>query len=234
MRSQKLDALRGIAVIGMIAFHAHYILLHLFGYTGIDFPNLFWYILGRVVVIIYIFVAGISFWLFVMNKDMKMIRRRSIKRTCILSIIAFMITGITYIWFYEQRISFGIIHFFAIVSVVSLGFMRFWGWNTIIGMGIITLQFLIDIIPIDTNILFPIWLTNRDFFSADYYPLIPWLGYFLIWYGVVSLFDKKHRDYLLFRGYSWILELPAYVWRHALVIYIVHAPVIYILYKILL
>ena len=61
MRSQKLDALRGIAVISMIAFHAHYILLYLFGYTGIDFPNLFWYILGRVAVIIFIFVAGISF-----------------------------------------------------------------------------------------------------------------------------------------------------------------------------
>ena len=61
MRSQKLDALRGIAVISMIAFHTHYILLHLFGYTGIDFPNLFWYILGRVAVIIFIFVAGISF-----------------------------------------------------------------------------------------------------------------------------------------------------------------------------
>ena len=60
-----------------------------------------------------------------MNKDMKMIRRHSLKRTCILSIIAFMITIITYIWFYEQRISFGIIHFFAIVSVVSLGFMKF-------------------------------------------------------------------------------------------------------------
>lgn len=234
MRSQKLDALRGIAVIGMIVFHAHYILLHLFGYTGIDFPNLFWYILGRVVVIIFIFVAGISFWLFVMNKDMKMIRRHSLKRTCILSIMAFMITGITYIWFYEQRISFGIIHFFAMVSLVSLGFMKFWRWNVIIGMIIITLQFLIDNISVNTNILLPIGLVNRDFFSADYYPLIPWLGYFLIWYGVISFFDERGRDYILFRGYSWLLELPAYLWRYALVIYIAHTPLIYMLYKILL
>jgi uncharacterized membrane protein len=234
MRSQKLDALRGIAVIWMVIFHAHYILLHVFEYTSIDFPNLFWYILGRVVAVVFIFVAGISFWLFVFNKDVKVIYKHFFKRACILSIIAFMITYITYIWFYEQRISFGIIHFFSLSSIVSLGFIKFWRWNVIIGMIIITLQFLIDNISVNTNILLPIGLVNRDFFSADYYPLIPWLGYFLIWYGVISFFDERGRDYILFRGYSWLLELPAYLWRYALVIYIAHTPLIYMLYKILL
>lgn len=30
MRSQKLDALRGLALLGMILFHANYLLVHLF------------------------------------------------------------------------------------------------------------------------------------------------------------------------------------------------------------
>ncbi len=30
MRLQKLDALRGIAITGMVLFHANYILIHLF------------------------------------------------------------------------------------------------------------------------------------------------------------------------------------------------------------
>jgi uncharacterized membrane protein len=63
MRYQSLDTLRGLAIIGMILFHANYMFEEIFAIDIFHFSDLFWYILGRVVAIVFISVSGISFYL---------------------------------------------------------------------------------------------------------------------------------------------------------------------------
>lgn len=72
--------------------------------------------------------------------------------------------------------------------------------------------------------LYPLGLTAPGFFSADYFPLLPWFFLFLIGtaFGGWCL---DHRD-------NRILTAPlpgALTWpgRHSLIIYILHQPVLY-------
>ncbi len=124
MRSQKLDALRGIAILGMILFHVNYIWVHLFSEANLLFSDAFYFLLGRFVVITIILVSGIVFFLSSEKKAFSSVLRIALRRFLFLGAIALVISWVTHHFFYDQRISFGIIHFFAVISVLSLAFIR--------------------------------------------------------------------------------------------------------------
>lgn len=72
--------------------------------------------------------------------------------------------------------------------------------------------------------LYPLGLMYRGFFSADYFPLMPWLFLFLIGTALGG-WCLEHRD-------SRILTMPlpsVLTWpgRHSLMIYVLHQPVLY-------
>ena len=125
MRYQKLDVIRGLVLLGMILFHANYMIEEVFAIEIFHFSTRFWYMLGRVVGITFIIVSGISFYLSVQNRSLSRILTNTKKRFMILTTIALIISFVTYAFFYEQRISFGIIHFFAVATLLGLPFIRF-------------------------------------------------------------------------------------------------------------
>ena len=124
MRYQSLDTLRGLALVGMILFHANYMLENIFMTEIFHDSARFWYILGRAVGITFIIVSGISFYLSIQNRPLSWIVINTKKRFMILTTIALIISFVTYVFFYEQRISFGIIHFFAVSTLLGLPFIR--------------------------------------------------------------------------------------------------------------
>lgn len=63
MRFQRLDILRGIAIVLMVLFHLNYSLVNIFGIEFLNFSEIFWYILGKISAIGFITIAGISFFL---------------------------------------------------------------------------------------------------------------------------------------------------------------------------
>lgn len=72
--------------------------------------------------------------------------------------------------------------------------------------------------------LWPLGFKYEGFFSADYYPLLPWLPVFLlgVWLGGVV---ERHADApALHRRFPRALTFPG---RHSLVIYLAHQPVLY-------
>lgn len=72
--------------------------------------------------------------------------------------------------------------------------------------------------------LWPLGFKYDGFFSADYYPLLPWLPVFLlgVWLGGVI---ERHADApALSRRFPRALTFPG---RHSMVIYLVHQPVLY-------
>jgi uncharacterized membrane protein len=85
---------------------------------------------------------------------------------------------------------------------------RFWTQNTLV----------------TARWLFPFGFLYEGFYSADYFPLLPWLFLFLLgaFFGGTL---KKHASL------PWLqTKVPAFVsWpgRHSLVIYMVHQPIIY-------
>ncbi|MCM1149593.1 MAG: DUF1624 domain-containing protein [Butyricicoccus sp.] len=78
--------------------------------------------------------------------------------------------------------------------------------------------------------LWPLGFRYAGFYSADYYPLLPWLPVFLlgVWLGGVI---ERHADApALSRRFPSALTFPG---RHSLVIYLVHQPVLYVLCRLL-
>ena len=227
MRYQSLDTLRGLAIIGMILFHANYMLEEIFAIDIFHFSDLSWYILGRAVGITFITVSGISLYLSIQNRPPSGIVNTTKLRFMILTTIALAISLVTYIFFYDQRISFGIMHFFAIATVLSLPFIRLGSWNMLVGIICLIIGYTIGPLRVDTDLLIPLGLIPNDYYSADYYPIFPWFGYYLIGYGAASwLYLSGYFDTLFAGSYS-ILRPLAYIGRHSLLVYVLHIPIIY-------
>lgn len=78
--------------------------------------------------------------------------------------------------------------------------------------------------------LWPLGFKYDGFYSADYYPLLPWLPVFLlgVWLGGAI---GRHADApALSRRFPRALTFPG---RHSLVIYLAHQPVLYGLCRLL-
>ncbi len=234
MRLQKLDVLRGIAITGMVLFHANYILIHLFWVSSMNFSEIAWYWIGRSVAVLFIFLAGVSFFLSTEGRPMKKIFQKSLIRMSILAAIALSISIVTYSYFSEERISWGIIHFFASASIVGLLFLRSWRWNILIGIIVLILGNFIQQISIETSLLVPLWFIPNGYYSADYYPLIPWFGYYLIGHGIAFYLQKYRLLESVFWGKVFAGSIFALLGRHSLLIYVIHVPILYVFSRIFL
>lgn len=74
--------------------------------------------------------------------------------------------------------------------------------------------------------LYPLGITAPGFFSADYFPIFPWFflflsGYFLYKFKFVEKYSKVFRPKRI--------KPLGFLGRHALIIYILHQPLIYLI-----
>lgn len=72
--------------------------------------------------------------------------------------------------------------------------------------------------------LFPLGLHPLIFASADYYPLLPWIFLFLAGYWLGVAFLQRRAPEFCYREH---LSALGWIGRHALIIYLVHQPVVY-------
>lgn len=94
---------------------------------------------------------------------------------------------------------------------------------TCIGLYIFT-DWWTGVTPVSAGWLYPLGLTSPGFYSADYFPLLPWFFLFLIG-TVLGGWCLEHRENRLLT-----VSLPkALTWpgRHSLIIYVLHQPVLY-------
>lgn len=231
-RLWKIDALRGVAIIGMVFFHANYMLVSLFSIDSLDFSQIFWFYLGKVVVTLFIILSGISLYLSSYGKSWWQIWKKSLRRAGIFGCLALGISLVTYGFFYEVRISWGIIHFFAICALLSPFFLIF-------GRYLILIWLIIMIFPYiwapewQSIFLIPIGYPPFGYFSADYYPIFPWFGVYLIGYSLAHILSRLGIFEKIFSLNTNRCNFLTYIGRHSLTIYIVHIPILYILFRML-
>ena len=79
-------------------------------------------------------------------------------------------------------------------------FLRWKSWNILIGMLFLMIGYCLDFLRGNTFLLIPIGLYPESYFSADYYPLFPWFGYYLIGYGFASFLASKGKLTTLLSG----------------------------------
>jgi uncharacterized membrane protein len=239
-RAWELDFLRGIALLMMLFMHMSWDVRYEFRTNFFSYleTGWFWSFVHPVIVVLFVSVSGICCTL----------SRNNVKRglkllgaSLLLTLVTFLITRFAGI---ECLIIFNVlavltcgVFLYALISFIEKKTKANSNAVNVI-MGLIGLYIVIC----GCNIHYMDYSTDSLFFlpvgfeiagapwMADYMPLFPWLGVFLIGcvIGRICYKDKK----TLFAGKCKVMTAIArpveFIGRHSLIIYLVHQPVVYV------
>lgn len=238
-RYWEIDALRGIAILGMLVVHffAFIVMFHWIEETP-EFLSVYnLYVFGTA---IFVIVAGVSMILRherMAGKTNRDYYKALFSRAAILFGIAVCITVISWLFFnifthQNCAIVFGFLHMLAISMMLAIPLLRFGKWNIVIGLLLMAIGILILPMFDGPWWLFPLGIQSQEFYPGpDYFGLLPWFGVLLLGVGIGSVFYPQGK-----RGFS--IPSPKKVGRFfqavgngrvTLFIYLTHAPVILIL-----
>ncbi len=220
MRYLQLDFIRGIAIILMIIFHLsfdlnnfHFIDIDIYNREGRD-----WFYFRMLIVTVFMLSVGIS--LALVNENGIDIQK-SKKRFITLAIASTVITIASYITFPHSWIYFGVLHFVAFASVISLVFIRFEWVALILGLTIISL-FNLDMISMGSFYEFSQPILHLPRHTEDLVPFTPWLGVVF-----VGIFLGKKRLFLFPLVDNKFTQSIGFLGKHTLAIYLIHQPIFF-------
>ncbi len=242
----ELDFIRGICIFFMIIDHTLYDLAFIFAdqwflqetspdgflYQLCDFAKHRYFpwvlrdIVREVVVFLFVFICGTSC----------SFSRSNFKRGIRLLAVALALTAFTYgmdqVYGHGENyiIRFGILHMLAI-SILFYCLLRRLGFSVVLILGIasLVLGLYFSYSPLETDFacMNIFMYTDCPFYSADYFPLLPFLGYFLIGTTAGQKIYKDRKSLLTVEHYPRFVAPVTFAGRKALVIYILHQPLIY-------
>lgn len=231
-RYPEIDLLRTAAILGMVIYHTAYDLGELYGWN-IDVLDGGWRLFARSTAILFLLVSGASNTIAnARASDRSAMWRRTLARGSQIAAGAFLVTVVTWCIDRETYIRFGILHCIAVSVFLLPLFKNFRQWNVLLGIGIIATGNVIAGITADTSLLLPLGIFPPGFISLDYFPLLPWFGVVLLGSAVADyLYMQKE-----FKGTPLSIQLPGFalINRHALVVYLVHQPIILLFLAIIL
>lgn len=222
----ELDAMRGIALICMIAYHILFCLY--FFNTGFvpDFdPQKY---PGTPICFMFVFIAGISISLMTAHHtDSQTITKKLFVRSVQILLCAALVTFVTWIIYPSGFVIFGVLHLIGISTLLMIPLHKIRPVAAfIIGMLLIALSAITIHGPL---FLLPFGFGPGTISMIDYEPLIPWFGVILLGYAAgLVLYRNGQRCFLL----SKLKEMPkilvplCYLGRHTLIIYLIHVPLI--------
>jgi len=224
-RLDAIDALRGLALLGMFAFH----LIWDLGYFELVSPELPFEPgvmgFGHGVAGSFLFLVGASLAL---ASQHGVNRRAFWRRLLVISAAAAGVSAATYLLFPESFIFFGILHCIALSSLLALPLLRAPLWLVaVIALAVLVAPLIIESTVFDAPAFWWLGLGTREPLSNDWRPILPYFGVVLA--GLVTARG------MLARGLpTWLTNwraqnraAGALVWsgRHSLLVYLVHQPI---------
>ena len=204
------DWLRATAIVLMVIFHLVFDLAYYYNWP-LDYLNGFWLYWQQLCASLFILVSG-------MTAQFK--PRRLSDFNCIL-VAALLISGCTYFLNSANYIRFGILHFLYVSNVLHVLLLRH--------IRVIYKIFIVIIIYLIAPVLYGVdvehsWfiafnILPQGFVSLDHYPLLPWLGLFLLGTILSECTSIVHINIPRFRGVTWLS-------KHSLAIYLLHQPLL--------
>lgn len=218
-RIWELDALRGFMILCVIAVHT---LFDLEGIVNINYPA-FYIFIRENGGILFILLSGICATL----------GTKTFKRGLIVFGAGMLITAVTYGlscfgMFSEQMIiSFGILHMLGFCMIIWPLVRKLPMWSIcIIGILIVILGFAIEGKTSEIPFSYIVGIPSYYYAAGDYFPLVPYTGWFfigafagsLLYRKKQSLFPKAPKDFFLIR-------FLRYCGVYSLYIYLIHQPI---------
>lgn len=213
-RYEEIDVLRALAIVLMVVFHLVYD-LNVFAGLSIDYRSPFWFLIGKVSALLFIFISGLA----------SGFSRSPVKRGVKVLLYGMGITVVTYLFMRDEYVRFGILHFLGVSMILSPLFVRLSSW-TLLGLAgsSAVLGFWFKSQLLKTSFLLPFGLMYDGFGSMDYYPLFPYLS--MTFLGILA-----YRHFYAQRTEPFLAlpKNPALIrWlsRNSLVIYLCHQPLL--------
>lgn len=223
-RLERVDFFRGLALIGVMAYHLSWDLRY---YQFVLWPidtDLGWIIFQKALVSAFVGLSGFSLWL---AHGLGISWRRFWRRWFVLFGAAILVTVATFVAYPEAFVYFGVLHALALFALMGLVFLRLPPvLNLAIGAVIVALGAGLQD-PLFNQKVFSwlgFWVVPP--YTNDLVPVFPWFGVFLIGMGLGHhLSVPAPRAPLagmvpggrIGRGVKWL-------GRHSLLIYLVHQP----------
>ena len=241
-RYRLLDSIRGITLVSMVAYHAVWDLVYIFGVPLEWYGTKIGYVWQQSICWTFILLSGFCWSM----------GRKKLKRGLTVFAGGFVITAVTLLAMPENRVVFGVLTLLGICMLIQILVEPLYRkCNSAVGMLFAFLCFLIckDInsgrigVMAWKSVEVPKeWYSNlfttllgfptRDFFSTDYFPVLPWYFLFLTGYFLYRSMQEKRLLQKLPDIHIAPLE---WIGKHSLVLYMLHQPVVYgVLYLVML
>ena len=220
-RSWELDAFRGICILGVMAVHLIYDLVDLYGILQWQYPTWFYFL--KQCGTLFFLLSGICVTL----------GRNSVRRGLIVFGCGLLISAVTYAMvlsgFDESTmIYFGALHCLGACMLLWWVFRHVPTWLLpILAIPMVIYGLHLDsVTPVEHMNLIFLGFVPPSFSSADYFPLLPFLGWFLL--GAFAgrlVYGKKQTLFPNVNDQSLPIRCLSFLGRHSLWLYLLHQPV---------
>lgn len=219
-RIWELDAIRGLCILGMIAVHLVY---------DLQLPT------GPVFAFVQNW-GGVLF--FLLSGLCVTLGSHSVKRGALVLGAGLLCTAVTWamgalsLLPSHMVIRFGVLHCLGLCMLLWPVFRRLPAWVlAVLGAALSVLGiYLTKTVVVSFRGFAWLGLMYPGYSSGDYFPLLPYLGFFLLgaWLGRVLYREKKSLmphvgDFWLFRALQWC-------GRQSLILYLLHQPVLMLMF----
>lgn len=221
-RSDRLDALRGSAIVWMAIYHAIFDADHL-GLIQEDFKrDEFWLVQRASIVSLFLFCAGVG-QAIAFYQGQKL--RRFALRCAQIVGCAMLVSFGSWLMFPKTFIYFGILHGIAAMLVLSRLAAPLGTWLWPLGALAIAMPQLVQHPFFDTPWTNWVGLVTRKPLTEDYVPLLPWLGA-MVWGLAAGRWTLRHRPQWLAGSIPTAAAPLALLGRWSLSFYMLHQPVL--------
>lgn len=222
-RIWELDALRGLCILGMIVIHFLFDLTGLYGIVAWEIPEWLLFVMDW---------GGVAF--FLISGVCATLGSRCVRRGLIVLSCGLVVSAVTIAMYLANMavkaiiIYFGVLHCLGVCMILWVLFRKLpTPVLGILGVILVALGLWFRTLTVQTRWLVWLGLLYDGFTTSDYFPLLPYLGFFLLG-AVLGRILYKNKESLL-PAVNARAPLPRFlqcVGRWSLPIYMFHQPIL--------